>query len=160
MLACGGTSLVVNNDTIVSETVWHDSNILASGGGVSEFFALPDYQVNANVPPSLNSGFIGRGVPDVAGNADPNTGFNVLIDGQQQVFGGTSAVAPLYAGLIARINQQKGKTAGFINPELYANPSLCRDITEGNNNTTAANTGYPAGPGWDACSGLGVLSKF
>ena len=160
VLACGGTSLQVNSNTIVSETVWHDSNTSAGGGGVSEFFLLPDYQANANVPPSLNSRFVGRGVPDVSGDADPNTGYNVLVDGQQQVIGGTSAVAPLYAGLIARINQQKGKTAGFINPELYANPSLCRDITEGNNNTTAANTGYPAGRGWDACTGLGILSKF
>jgi kumamolisin len=160
VLACGGTSLQVNNNTIVSETVWHDSNTSAGGGGVSEFFPLPDYQANANVPPNLNSRFAGRGVPDVSGDADPATGYNVLVDGLQQVIGGTSAVAPLYAGLVARINQQKGKTAGFINPQLYANPSLCRDITEGNNNTTAANTGYSAGPGWDACSGLGVLSKF
>ncbi len=160
VLACGGTSLEVNNNAIVSETVWHDSNTSAGGGGVSEFFPLPDYQANANVPPSLNSRFVGRGVPDVAGDADPNTGYNVLVDGQQQVLGGTSAVAPLYAGLIARINQQKGKTAGFINPLLYTNPGVCRDITEGNNNTTEANTGYTAGPGWDACTGLGILSKF
>jgi kumamolisin len=160
VLACGGTSLTVNGNTITSETVWHDSNTSAGGGGVSEFFPIPSYQANARVPGSINSRFAGRGVPDVAGDADPDTGYKVVVDGQQIVVGGTSAVAPLYAGLIARINQQKGTSAGFINPTLYATPSLCRDITQGNNNTTAANTGYKAGPGWDACTGLGVLSKF
>lgn len=160
VLACGGTRLTMNGNNIASETVWHDSNTSAGGGGVSEFFPLPDYQANANVPGSLNSRYEGRGVPDVAADADPDTGYKVLVDGQQMVVGGTSAVAPLYAGLVARINQQKGKWAGFINPVIYANPSLCRDITVGNNNTTAANTGYSAGPGWDACTGLGVLSKF
>ncbi len=160
VLGCGGTSLTTNNNTVSSETVWHDSSSSASGGGVSDFFALPDYQVNANVPLSLNTQFKGRGVPDVAGDADPNTGYKVLVDGQQMVIGGTSAVAPLMAGLIARINQQKGKWVGFINPTLYSTPSLCRDITVGDNKTTSANTGYTAGPGWDACSGLGVLSKF
>jgi len=158
VLACGGTSLKVNNNTIISETVWNDSDTSAGGGGVSEFFPLPDYQANANVPALPITKFVGRGVPDVAGDADPDTGYNVLVDGQKLLIGGTSAVAPLYAGLIARVNQQKGKTAGFINPALYANPSLCRDITEGNNTTTASATGYEAGPGWDACTGWGVLS--
>lgn len=160
VLACGGTSLTVNNGKVENEVVWHDSDTSAGGGGVSEFFKIPDYQANANVPPSINTKNNGRGVPDVAGDADPNTGYKVLVDGQEMVIGGTSAVAPLMAGLIARVNQKKGKWAGFINPEIYANPSLCRDITEGNNNTTASNTGYSAGPGWDACTGLGVLSGF
>ena len=160
VLACGGTSLKVNGSSVVSETVWHDSNSSAGGGGVSEFFPLPTYQQSANVPPSLNSNFIGRGVPDVAGDADPNTGYNVLVDGQAIIVGGTSAVAPLYAALVARVNQQKGQLSGFINPSIYANPSTCRDITQGNNNTTSTNTGYSAGPGWDACTGLGVLSGF
>jgi len=160
VLACGGTRLTMAGNNIASETVWHDSNTSSGGGGISEFFPLPDYQANAKVPGSLNSRFPGRGVPDVAGDADPDTGYKVLVDGQQMVVGGTSAVAPLYAGLVARINQQKGKTAGFINPTLYATPSLCRDITQGDNNTTAGGKGYKAGPGWDACTGLGVLSKF
>lgn len=161
VLACGGTSLQVNNNTIVSETVWHDSDNSATGGGVSNMFDLPDYQKNSNVPKSINTGHIGRGVPDVAGDADPNTGYKVLVDGQQMVIGGTSAVAPLYAGLIARINQQKGKWAGFINPVLYAeNPSVCRDITVGDNKTVSGNVGYSAQVGWDPCTGLGVLSTF
>ena len=160
VLSCGGTRLTMNGNNIASETVWHDSNTSSGGGGISEFFPLPDYQANANVPGSLNSRFAGRGVPDVAGDADPDTGYKVLVDGQQIVVGGTSAVAPLYAGLVARINQQRGKTAGFINPLLYTNPSLCRDITVGDNKTTTAHSGYSARPGWDACTGLGVLSKF
>lgn len=160
-LACGGTKLVADGaGKIISETVWHASTDSATGGGVSEFFPLPDYQKNANVPASLNTKFKGRGVPDVAGDADPSTGYKVLVDGEQFVIGGTSAVAPLMAGLLALINQQKGKPAGFINPILYANPNLCRDITTGDNKTTKTNTGYAAGKGWDACTGWGVLSKL
>jgi kumamolisin len=159
-LACGGTKLEVSNNQISSETVWHESSDSASGGGVSTYFPLPDYQLNANVPLEIDTQFKGRGVPDVAGDADPDTGYQVLVDGQQMVIGGTSAVAPLMAGLIALINEQSGKPAGFINPQIYANPGLCRDITIGDNKTTSANTGYTAGPGWDACSGLGVLSKL
>ncbi|MDB5086089.1 MAG: family peptidase [Mucilaginibacter sp.] len=161
VLACGGTTLKVKNNVITSETVWHDSNDSATGGGVSNVFPLPDYQKNAGVPAAIGTNFIGRGVPDVAGNADPNTGYNVLVDGQQLVIGGTSAVAPLFAGLIACLNQKNGKWSGFINPTLYAaNPSVCRDITVGNNRTTTGNAGYDARVGWDPCTGLGVFSKL
>lgn len=160
-LACGGTKLLTDGSgKITAETVWHASVDSSTGGGVSDFFPLPDYQAKANVPLSLNTKFKGRGVPDVAGNADPSTGYKVLVDGQQFVIGGTSAVAPLMAGLIALINQQKGKPAGFINPTVYATPNLCRDITSGDNKTTKTNTGYAAGKGWDACTGWGVLSKL
>jgi kumamolisin len=160
VLACGGTSLQVDGSgQIIAEVVWHDSSDSATGGGVSEVFPIPDYQANANVPVSLNTNFAGRGLPDVAGDADPNTGYKVLVDGQQLVIGGTSAVAPLMAGLIALVNQQKGTDAGFINTGLYANPAQCRDIISGDNNTTSANTGYSASPGWDACTGWGVLNN-
>jgi len=159
-LACGGTSLTVNNNVITSEVVWHDSNTSASGGGVSSYFPLPDYQASANVPLEIDTQFKGRGVPDVAADADPDTGYKVLVDGQELVIGGTSAVAPLMAGLIALLNQQNGKPSGYIHPQLYSTPGLCRDITGGNNKTTSADTGYTAGPGWDACSGWGVLSKL
>ncbi|MGC2607913.1 MAG: peptidase S53, partial [Silvibacterium sp.] len=118
------------------------------GGGVSNDFALPDWQVNAGVPAS-SSAKGGRGVPDVAGDASPETGYNILVDGQQEVVGGTSAVAPLWAGLIALINQQRGTPVGFVNPTLYANPKAFHDITSGNNGA------FSAGPGWDACTGLG-----
>lgn len=160
VLACGGTHLVVSGQTISAETVWHASNDSATGGGVSEVFPLPAYQASAGVPLSASTQFKGRGVPDVAGNADPASGYSVLVDGQQMVIGGTSAVAPLMAGLIALINQQSQKKAGFINPLIYSTPGLCRDIVHGNNITTSSKLGYNAGPGWDACTGLGVLNKL
>jgi kumamolisin len=150
----------VNPDKTLTETIWHDSDDSAGGGGISEVFALPDYQTNAGVPVSVSTQFKGRGVPDVAGNADPESGYKVLVDAQQMVIGGTSAVAPLMAGLIALINEQKNTKAGFINPKLYSTANSCRDITEGNNITTSSQLGYTAGPGWDACSGWGVFSGF
>lgn len=95
-------------------------------------------------------------MPDVAANADSATGYNVLVDGQWIVVGGTSAVAPLIAGLIALANQKLQRNVGFIHPELYEAPaSVFKDITVGNN-ITANNGGYTAAPGWDACTGLGV----
>ncbi len=158
VLACGGTSLKASNNKIVSETVWHDSNNSATGGGVSDFFPLPDYQKNANVPVAISTKFKGRGLPDVAADADPNTGYNVRVDGEDLVIGGTSAVAPLMAGLIALVNEKNKSSAGFINPKLYTSPNLCRDITQGDNITTKTKKGYKAGAGWDACTGWGVLS--
>ncbi|WP_158799821.1 S8 family serine peptidase [Pedobacter sp. L105] len=160
VLGCGGTKLVVNNNQISSETVWHESSDSASGGGVSDYFPLPDYQQNAGVPVSLNTKFKGRGVPDVAADADPDTGYKVLVDGEQMVIGGTSAVAPLMAGLIALLNEKNKKPAGYIHSQIYADPSGCRDITAGDNKTTSGGTGYIAGDGWDPCTGLGVLSSL
>jgi len=149
VLACGGTALVGSGTKITSETVWNDgSNGGATGGGVSNDFALPSWQVNVGVPKSSSANG-GRGVPDVAGDASPETGYNILVDGQQEVVGGTSAVAPLWAGLIALVNQQRGSSAGFVNPALYAAPTAFHDITSGNNGA------FSAGPGWDACTGLG-----
>lgn len=160
VLACGGTSLTVNGSSINSEVVWHDSADSATGGGISEVFPVPLYQQQTSIPVSASTKFKGRGVPDVAACADPNTGYSVLVDGQQLIFGGTSAVAPLMAGLIALLNQQGKKQVGFINPVLYANPGICRDITSGDNITTTTNLGYTAGPGWDACTGWGVLNSL
>jgi kumamolisin len=149
ILACGGTRLEGSRSTITSEVVWNDgSQGGATGGGVSNNFALPDWQASAGVPKSSSKNG-GRGVPDVAGDASPETGYNILVDGQQEVVGGTSAVAPLWAGLIALINQQRGTPAGFVNPTLYANTKAFNDITSGNNGA------FSAGPGWDACTGLG-----
>jgi kumamolisin len=91
-------------------------------------------------------------VPDVAGDADPVTGYKVRVDGQNTVIGGTSAVAPLWAGLIALINQQMGKPVGFLQPALYqliGTPSF-HQILKGNNGA------YHAGPNWNACTGLGT----
>jgi kumamolisin len=152
VLACGGTKLVGSGSTITSEVVWNEqaSGEGATGGGVSNVFALPSWQAKAKVPaPSGKTG--GRGVPDVCGDADPVTGYQVRVDGQSMVIGGTSAVAPLWAGLIALNNQQNGKSAGFIQPQVYAAKaaSAFRDIVSGNNGA------FSAGPGWDACTGLG-----
>jgi kumamolisin len=152
VLGCGGTELVGSGSTITSEVVWNEdaSGEGATGGGVSNFFPLPSWQANAKVPaPSGSTG--GRGVPDVSGDADPETGYQVRVDGQNLVIGGTSAVAPLWAGLIALNNQQNGRSAGFIQPQIYAAnaASAFNDIVSGNNGA------FSAGPGWDACTGLG-----
>jgi kumamolisin len=152
VLACGGTHLEARNGAIIVETVWNAQDGWATGGGVSEVFKLPDYQKQAGVPKSANpGGKAGRGVPDVAGNGDSETGYRILVDGVAAVVGGTSAVAPLWAGLIARLNQAKGTHLGFAHPGLYAAGAgkAFRDILQGNNGA------YKAKPGWDACTGLG-----
>lgn len=150
-LACGGTRLDASGTTINAEAVWNDPGGGATGGGVSRQFSLPSYQSSANVPGNLDTGQPGRGVPDVCGDADPQTGYAIRVDGADETIGGTSAVAPLWAGLIARLNQELGAPLGFVQPRLY--PLLggagFHDITSGNNG------GYSAGPGWDACTGLG-----
>jgi len=84
-------------------------------------------------------------VPDVAANADPNTGYEVYVHGSGTVVGGTSAVAPLYAGLFASF----GNKLGYVNPTLWQNPQDFNDITVGDNGQ------YHAGPGPDPCTGLG-----
>jgi kumamolisin len=155
VLACGGTQLVASGNSITSETVWNElaNNEGATGGGISDVFPLPSWQNGAGVPPSANPNKnVGRGVPDVTGDADPTTGYVTRVDGNPDVIGGTSAVAPLWAGLIALLNQSIGKPVGFINPLLYQNAGTARDL----NDITSGNNGaYSAGPGWDACSGLG-----
>lgn len=152
ILGCGGTRLSLSGTKITSEVAWNElaSGEGATGGGVSGFFATPAFQQQVGVPKSP-SGFVGRGVPDVSGDADPGTGYDVIVDGSATVIGGTSAVAPLWAGLLARINQSLGKNVGYINPVLYAakTEATFHDITSGTNGT------YSAGPGWDACTGLG-----
>jgi kumamolisin len=153
VLGCGGTRVIAANGVITHETVWNDGPDSAGGGGISRLFAVPTYQAGANVPPSVNPGHrLGRGVPDVSGIADPETGVIVIFpDGSTQPVGGTSATAPLWAGLVARLNQALGKPTGFLNPLLYKlMPSgVLRDIVEGDNGA------YRAGAGWDACTGLG-----
>lgn len=161
-LACGGTEITAADGKIKDEVTWNEGKNIGTGGGVSRFFALPDYQQKAGVPPSASkAGAVMRGVPDVAGNAAQASGYRRLCDGQQfpdeaqQVpsVGGTSAVAPLWAGLAACINQSLGKPLGFLNPLLYGLDSTAgafHDITAGNNGI------YSAGAGWDPCTGLGT----
>lgn len=150
VLACGGTKLLGSGSTITSEVVWNElaANEGATGGGVSTIFPLPIWQNGVGVPPAPgNVG--GRGLPDVSGDADPATGYIIQVDGQTSVIGGTSAVAPLWAGLIALANAQNKTTAGFANPAFYAAQQAFHDIAQGNNGA------FNAGPGWDACTGLG-----
>jgi kumamolisin len=144
VVGCGGTHLTVSNNTITQEVVWNDPGDGATGGGFSALFPTPTWQTG------VQGGK--RGVPDVTGDASPLSGYIVRVDGQTTVIGGTSAVAPLWAGLTALLNQQLGRPLGFANPVLYrlgAASGALVDITQGNNN------GFQAGPGWDACSGLG-----
>jgi kumamolisin len=172
VLACGGTKLVASNGQR-SETVWNDQpQGGASGGGYSKVFPVPTWQTAAVSVPSKkhkkhedssvavaehedSATKVGRGVPDVSGDASPETGYQILVDGQQMVVGGTSAVAPLWAGLIALINeqlnkQQAGKRVGLLNPEIYPlGETPFYDITSGDNGSQTA------GKGWDACTGLG-----
>ncbi len=151
-LACGGTSLQASAATIQSETVWNDgAGGGASGGGISNVFPVPAFQSGLAALSSTGTSLplTHRGVPDVAGDADPQTGYDVRIDGRTTVIGGTSAVAPLWAALIARLNERQGHPSGYLHPLLYRNPGQFRDITRGNNGS------FAAAPGWDACTGLG-----
>jgi kumamolisin len=153
ILACGGTSLQSASGAISSETVWNDgAQGGATGGGFSVQFPLPAWQASAGVTPPAGGG---RGVPDISGDADPQTGYQVLVDGQSIVIGGTSAVAPLVSGLIAKLNQRLGKPLGFIQPKIYGLASSTQafdDITQGSNGS------FSATPGWDACTGWGSPS--
>ncbi|MDT7753469.1 MAG: kumamolisin [Pseudonocardiales bacterium] len=159
-LGCGGTRLVADTRTgaVTEETVWNNgTGGGATGGGVSAAFPLPAWQNGAGVPARNGApGQGGRGVPDVAAVADPQTGYQVRVDGSNTVIGGTSAVAPLWAALVARLAQATGQRPGLLAPALYARVRAgvvsqgFRDITTGDNGA------YRAGPGWDACTGLGV----
>lgn len=152
-LGCGGTSLEITVTSIASETVWNDGpGQGAGGGGISDFFQVPSYQASAEIPVSVNPGNnVGRGVPDVCGDADPDTGYTIRVDGETTVIGGTSAVAPLWAGLVALLNQGLGQPVGFLHPFLYSAAGIAtlHDIVAGSNGA------YNAAPGWDACTGLG-----
>jgi kumamolisin len=140
VIGCGGTTRPKNLKE--QETVWNDdpgkANGEGTGGGFSVFFPMPSWQAGAPHGP-------GRMVPDVAANADPNTGYEIVLYGASTVVGGTSAVAPLYAGLFASF----GAKLGFVSPELYLNNACFNDITKGNNGA------YRASVGPDPCTGLG-----
>jgi kumamolisin len=145
VVGCGGTF-----KTASEETVWNDNpgqtDGEGTGGGYSTIFPVQSYQKSAPPAPSGTTGGKGRMVPDVAADADPNTGYTIIVHGQSTVIGGTSAVAPLYAGLFAAF----GGRLGFVNPVLWSNPLAFRDITVGSNGF------FSALPGPDPCSGLGA----
>jgi len=146
VIGCGGTTLTANGNTITSEVSWNN-NTGATGGGISKVFTKPTYQ-NMVAGFSLSA----RGVPDICGDADPNTGYILNYRGSNIVIGGTSAVSPLWAALTARCNQNlttAGKAlAGFYLPLIYNN-AVCRDIVTGGNGA------FTAGINWDPCTGLG-----
>jgi kumamolisin len=159
VLACGGTSLhaTASTGTVQSETVWNDgSSGGATGGGVSDAFALPSWQRAAGVPHRAGAASTGRGVPDVAADADPQTGYQVYVDGQAAVYGGTSAVAPLWAALVCRVVQSLGHKVGLLPPKLYAGVAAGRTTPGFRDITSGDNGAYSAAPGWDPCTGLGV----
>jgi kumamolisin len=164
VLAVGGTTLHVRKNTTgqttLTEVVWNSGPGAGTGGGISDVTAMPAWQQGI-VPISINPGhFAGRGIPDVAADADPATGYFVMSGGKFGVVGGTSASAPLWASLITRINAALGIRTGNFNALLYTKygpAGVLRDIVTGNNDTDGLLEGqFPAGTGWDACTGWGV----
>ncbi|KAI8600413.1 peptidase S53 propeptide [Dissophora ornata] len=153
VLSCGGTQI----DEHGNDVVWNGDGC-ASGGGISKIFPVPEYQLGANLPASIDKGepSHGRGVPDIAMCA---VNYFVRSDGNEENSGGTSAVAPLMAALVARLNQAKKKNVGFMNPFFYANAhkGIVHDVTVGDNAIPGQSPGYKAGPGWNACTGLGTV---
>jgi len=163
---CGGTTLHARNGARRSEVVWGDGTRAqgggSTGGGVSDFFPVPAWQTTVQRQRSGMAGLIGRGVPDVAAVADARTGYAQYMDGQWFTDGGTSAVAPLYAGLVARCNQQlasSGRRVGYITPLLYGGlgaSDAFHDIVRGSNATLPSQPhAYAAHAGWDCCTGWG-----
>jgi kumamolisin len=153
VVGCGGTMVVAQGDQVAKETVWNNQETVggATGGGISSVFALPSYQEGLKV--ALTNGksepLTMRGAPDMTGNADPLTGYLVMVNQVMSVIGGTSAVAPLMAALLARINALNGKPSGFIHPVIYKGAASFVPVTEGNNGA------YKASAGWSAATGVG-----
>jgi kumamolisin len=151
VVGCGGTRLA--SAASGQEQVWNEGGN-GTGGGVSALFKTPAWQANLHLPAASAQKLKGRGVPDVAGDADPQTGYRVVVGGRAQVIGGTSAVAPLWAGLFALVNELAGKPVGQPHAKLYAAPQAFNDVVDGDNR--AGKVGYAAAPGWDPCTGLGT----
>jgi kumamolisin len=181
-LACGGTRLeVTQSGGIFAETVWNDTEAGsqgggAGGGGYSDVFSVPAWQTGVvgaagghpstaesvdperkhpRPPGGPTPNGSGRGVPDVAGNADPVTGYKIVANGQSTAVGGTSAVAPLWAGLIARLAQRSGRRFGLLQPLIYAGLAAGTPAPGFNDVTSGNNGAYQASAGWDPCTGLG-----
>jgi kumamolisin len=160
VMGCGGTQIDSGNDVVWNDGTRFDVNApggggWASGGGISETFPVPAYQKDAKIPVSIDTGKPGRGVPDIAMSA---TNYFTRVDTSEAASGGTSAVAPLMAALVARLNQAKKKNVGFLNPFLYSHVAngVVHDVTSGTNAIKDTIKGYDARPGWDACTGLGT----
>lgn len=155
VLSCGGTQLELSSDesSVDDETVWNEAPN-GTGGGVSDVFAVPDYQRRVPLPASFLDGQHRRGVPDVAAAAASSPGYRIIVNGKPIAKAGTSAAAPLWAALIVMANAVRGRPLGLVNSYLYENPWICRPILSGNNLVNSI--GYWAGPDWNACVGLGV----
>ena len=164
-IACGGTTVGNVSGSTFDEFAWNDVGAGgpgASGGGISAMFPVPSYQNGAGVPKHNSTHRAGRGIPDLAGNASENSGYMQVAAGTQtQPVGGTSAVAPLYAGLFARINSNLGVSVGFVNQILYSlGKTAFRDTVAPpgpKNNSFNGVTSYPVEKGWDACTGWGSV---
>ena len=159
--SCGGTTLKDISGSRFTEVLWSDPKMGASGGGVSAYFDPPSWQAGVDVPASVEDGHHGRGLPDIAGNADPGSGYTLVLYGKntRHPIGGTSATAPLYAGLVALINAQLKIRLGYLNPTLYelAASGIYRDVTCCGTNAWADAPGYHVGKGWDATTGFGSV---
>jgi len=158
VLCCGGTQINGKADVVWNDGTPFDAQVFGGGGwvgggGISPMFAVPDYQKALKLPTSLGGGGPGRGCPDIAMTAD---NYRTRVHGVDGPSGGTSAVTPLMAALVVRLNQALGKNLGFANPLLYAHPQAFTDVTSGTNGIQKTVEGYPATKGWDACTGLGT----
>ncbi len=169
VLSCGGTMITTVSGAAFDESTWNDSvlqkdpDLGATGGGVSRYFPLPSWQADAKVPVNFTTGYNGRGLPDVAGNASGMSAYKLVYGGIVTTNGGTSAVAPLYAGLMAIVNAAMGSQVGFVNPVLYklGGTGIFRDINDGQNNQLYGYmpaAPYVSGPGWDPCTGWGSIN--
>ncbi len=155
VVSCGGTALALTDAAISDEIVWN-TGARGTGGGISDVFDVPDFQQAVALPASVNGGRKGRGVPDVAGSAASVNGYAIHLNGVLLAMGGTSAVAPLWAGLVALINERAKRPVGFLTPFLYANPHLLRPVVSGHNRPPGSAIGYDGAAPWNACTGLGV----
>jgi hypothetical protein len=166
VLACGGTHLTASGGAIGTETVWDDGDRGATGGGVSRIFPTPDWQQTAKE--SADFELVGRGVPDVAANASPSSGFRLFVHGNRVVLGGTSAATPLWAGLMALLNQGCGRNLGNINPILYGTigpKGLMHSIAGvksslGNIKPSSDGHGWNVFTGWGSPDGVKLLEAF
>jgi kumamolisin len=166
VLACGGTTIGNVSGSSFTEYVWNDTwqgGSGATGGGVSARYQPPSYQNSVELPKRIGSGASGRGLPDIAGNASVNSGYPLFLAGQSSgPIGGTSAVAPLYAGLVAVMNGNLGFPVGFINPTLYSASAGVFNSVSGPpgpaDNSFNGTTGYPASAHWNACTGFGSVN--
>ncbi|MEM1322956.1 MAG: S53 family peptidase [Bacteroidota bacterium] len=163
VLACGGTEFVGEHNKIEGEQVWNNSDRPlsggATGGGVSNLYAPPSYQTTAKINiRSANKGARkGRVLPDVSAVAAFSS-YDIRVGDQEGPGGGTSAATPLWAAMIALLNQKLKTRLGFFNPLLYKTARSQQgfnDITVGNNQPSANYPGYTAKVGFDACTGWG-----